>query len=350
VSAALDAVGIKKSPGCKCPWRQAWLNWALPIPRPLAAWIKQPTLLARFEHGFGDAVQFTTVLLHLRHLHPEWAIDVSSKVGAHTLFRGLARHVYSEDKSAEGYTDYRWVPWHEPWETYSNSPSTKAEQYLRHAFQIEPIEELCRYAVCISDEVMESASDYLAEMCGRRVASGQRYPIVLIHYQGNSAKDAKDMSERVARELCLVAKRAGFLPFVLEWETKPRSRLSERDGIAINDVKHPFWGGTGTGDGEKIAAMIQQSAYMIGIDSGPEHVAGATDTPTMIAWHQFHPVNYYGLADNVEHVIRPGHRRFIFGDHDTGDEYFRRKYRFAEADKHYRYFLPALLKERLAAL
>jgi len=38
-------------------------------------------VLLRFLHGLGDAAQFTPVLLHLRHYHSDWNIDVETLIG-----------------------------------------------------------------------------------------------------------------------------------------------------------------------------------------------------------------------------------------------------------------------------
>jgi ADP-heptose:LPS heptosyltransferase len=45
-------------------------NGAVPHARPR----KAKTVLIKFRHGLGDAVQLTTVLRHLAHLHPDWDV------------------------------------------------------------------------------------------------------------------------------------------------------------------------------------------------------------------------------------------------------------------------------------
>jgi hypothetical protein len=66
---------------------------------------------------------------------------------------------------------------------------------------------------------------------------------------------------------------------VLDWDR--RSPLP--DGVRIHNpgADHELWGGSGTGDAETLAALIEQSALLVGVDSGPLHVAGATATPTL---------------------------------------------------------------------
>src|SRR5258708_16308653 len=66
-------------------------------------------MLIKFSHGLGDAVQFTVVLKHLAQAYPDWAVDVVSKRGKHTAFRGLCRHSYHEDEPRPGDHAYQVV-------------------------------------------------------------------------------------------------------------------------------------------------------------------------------------------------------------------------------------------------
>ena len=60
---------------------------------PVTATRKTRTMLIKFPHGLGDAVQFTVVLKHLAKAYADWAVDVVSKRGKHTAFRGLCRQI-----------------------------------------------------------------------------------------------------------------------------------------------------------------------------------------------------------------------------------------------------------------
>jgi hypothetical protein len=86
-------------------------------------------------------------------------------------------------------------------------------------------------------------------------------------------------------------------------------------------------GGTGTGDAEGLAALIELATLMIGVDSGPLHVAGATTTPTLGVWLRHHPLHYFGLADNVTHLVPENHAALLRGDRAAGEAFFRAHYR-----------------------
>ncbi|MBX3411563.1 MAG: hypothetical protein KF708_02505 [Pirellulales bacterium] len=361
VAKLLARWGIKQRPGCGCAARQEKLNRWFPYRRRRASLAPRDTaleppsseaqLLLRFPHGFGDAVQLTTVLLHLRELRPRWTIDVACKRGADSLFAGLCRQTLRLDAMPPLEATYafdRTLPWDEPDQTYHDSPSTKAEKCLREVFALAPVERLCRYQITPSDVARQAVDRYLRELCGRVEA---RAPIVLLHYQGNSARGGKNLDEQMVRKLVAVVRGRGLAPVVLDWETPPRSSLVREGLVACPGAEDRLWQGLGTGDGGVLAALIARATAMVAIDSGPGHVAAATSTPTLVVWRRHHPVNYFGLDDGqVTHVVTRDHGRYIRGDRATGEDYLRRRYRALVADAPYRVFLPRLLEEQLRQL
>src|SRR5436305_1747188 len=82
---------------------------------------------------------------------------------------------------------------------------------------------------------------------------------------------------------------------------------------------------TGPGDAEVLAALIEAATLMIGVDSGPLHLAGATTTPTIGVWTRHHPVHFFDLAGNVTHLVPGDHAQLAAG----GDalRYFAEHYR-----------------------
>ena len=77
-----------------------------------------------------------------------------------------------------------------------------------------------------------------------------------------------------------------------------------------------------------IAALIAKMDLFVGIDSGPLHVAGATETPSIGVWIRHHPMNFYDLCDNVHHLLRRESRSDIRGlNKMAAENYFQRRYR-----------------------
>lgn len=338
---------VKERPGCGCRRRREWLNKLVPFRRerlPNENFAANNTtkagrtMLLRFPHGLGDAVQLTSLLLHLRALRPDWTIDLEVKPGASSLFAGLARNVFVGGRDAFRAADYDVVHtlgWEEPVYCYRDSPSTKAERALREVFSLAPQPAWCRYHVGVSPDAMRRAAAYLREVTRRASAgSGTRFPAVVIHYQGNSARRRKNLDEQAVRRAIDRALAAGYVAVLLDFESPPRSALV-REGaaqwplgsIVCPGIDHALWQGMGTGDGETLAALIAQAALFIGIDSGPAHIAGATETPSMVVWTGHHPVHYFGLADNVLHLVPDDHQAALRGDREAGRRYFAAHYR-----------------------
>jgi ubiquinone/menaquinone biosynthesis C-methylase UbiE len=83
---------------------------------------------------------------------------------------------------------------------------------------------------------------------------------------------------------------------------------------------------------------------MIGVDSGPLHVAGATSTETIGVWTHHHPVHYFDLAGNVLHFVPGNHEKLVQGANALS--YFQERYRH-QTYRELRIELPALVESAL---
>jgi FkbM family methyltransferase len=218
------------------------------------------------------------------------------------------------------------LDWNECPRSFEDCPSTKAEHCLADVFGLRPIPRLCRYTIGPSPNSTEQAATWLRSVCNTGPDSNGRFPAVLIHYQGNTSSDHKNLPHETIRAVCNDILDAGAVPVILDWDK--RSPLP--DGVRIHNpgTQVGLWGGTGTGDAGALAALIEQSALMIGIDSGPLHVAGACTTPTIAVWTGHHPLHYFGHAPNVLHLVPPNHKTLLRGDRAVGESYFEKCYRF----------------------
>ena len=133
---------------------------------------------------------------HLRHYHPDWQVDVAALVGKHSAFHGLCRNVYvlERDRIPRAYDRTFDLEWHECHSSYADSPSSKAERCLREVFQLSPLPELCTYRIHAGDNARALAQAYLEEIGGDRPRRGEKFPTVLIHYEGNNSADKKNTS------------------------------------------------------------------------------------------------------------------------------------------------------------
>lgn len=283
-------------------------------------------ILIEFRHGLGDAVQLTSVLKHLRHYHPDWEIDVAALRGKHSAYHGLCRNVFVLGDQAFDRTRYAQVfslDWHEGRAPDGRWPNTKVTRCLQDVFHLTPLPDLSRYFIQTTEAARTAAAAYLESVCGPPDSDG-RYRAVLIHYEGNTSGDQKNLPTDLVRTVCETIRESGHVPIILDWDR--RSPLPDDKTIFCPGADHPLWQRRGTGDAEQLAALIQAARLMIGVDSGPLHVAGATTTPTIAVWTKHHPLQFFDLAPHVEHLVPLDHARQI--GVTAALDYFRREYRF----------------------
>jgi 2-polyprenyl-3-methyl-5-hydroxy-6-metoxy-1,4-benzoquinol methylase len=213
---------------------------------------------------------------------------------------------------------------------------------LREIFRLEPKLELYRYQIERSPAAEQRARDYLASICSEGPLLNNRFPVILIHYQGNTSCDKKDLSHEVARRTCETVRELGHVPVILDWDH--RSPLIDQKTIHCPQADHALWGGQGTGDAEALAALIEASSLLVGIDSGPLHVAGATSTPSLGVWTRHHPIHYFDLCPNVKHLVPRTQARLARGS--AAVEFFTKHYDHEEYDDLER-DLPAQVRSQL---
>ena len=56
-------------------------------------------------------------------------------------------------------------------------------------------------------------------------------------------------------------------------------------------------------DAGELHQYIVNAEMVIGIDSGPEHLAGATETPTVVIWTGNDPLTCFDPCLNVTHLV-----------------------------------------------
>jgi hypothetical protein len=282
-----------------------------------AALIRNPDgkVLIDFSHGLGDAVQFTIVLQHLRERYPNLTIDVLASVGKTSCFAGLANKTFNSRREISDRHDQRIrLDWWECDQTFDNVPSTKASKCLKEVFGIEPT--IKPYLIHVPENAKVRVADYLKTLPNR--------PFVVLHYQGNTATDRKNLEHQTIRRLCGYLISREFTPVILDFDH--RSPLPDQRTIYCPDKGHPLWGGTGTGNAAIIAALIERAALFIGIDSGPLHVAQATSTPIVACWTGHHPIHFSDISGDVVHLVPADHTTLIRGDRNKGLSFFQSHY------------------------
>jgi len=138
----------------------------------------------------------------------------------------------------------------------------------------------------------------------RRFLEGLPRPVVLFHGTGNSGTERKSLpfafQARFYREL--LDRMEGTL-ITLDWDARvPR--------LANFRVRHlDAFGPCGA---VELLALIDAADLMIGVDSGPLHVASLTSTPTVGVWQPGHYPSTYSVprAEQLNLVLRSHTRRW----------------------------------------
>jgi SAM-dependent methyltransferase len=304
---------------------------------PAAVTQKIPILIKQ-AYGLGDAVQLTCVLQHLAKHRPDWSIDVATGIGKHSAFRGLCRQSLILDRDTIDHGQYHHVfdlGWWECYSVYNDSPCTKVCNCLREEFGITPELPLLKYRINVRETALHATHCYLQSITGSHspnLKSDTRFPVVAIHYQGNTSEGKKNLSHRLVAELCKELLLHGYTPLILDWDRRspvPNNQTIFSPGVGPGDL----WGNTGTGDAELLAALLQQCALVIGVDSGPLHVAGATSTPTLGLWIGHSPVQFYDLCSNVTHLVPRSWRSIPPCQNPVAAKFFEENYSILTYDQ-----------------
>lgn len=288
-------------------------------------------VLLKFSHGIGDAAQFTVILKHLKKYRPEWVVDVVAGRGKHSAFRGLCANTYFDGQprpDESTYAEVKWVGWYENYNGYKDRPNSKITNCLAEEFHIPYDAALGRYEVRYTPDERERAREWLARVgCVQRL-NDTRFQAVGLHYEGNTSTEKKNIGHHFARAVCEAVAGVGGKVILFDWDRRspiPDGINVINPGVGPGDV----WGNFGSGDAGMIAAIVDQLAGFVGIDSGPGKIATATDTPTVIVWTLHNPLQFHDPAPNVTHLVPDGFDGTapISGDRDRL-AYFLRNYRF----------------------
>jgi FkbM family methyltransferase len=292
-----------------------------------------PRVLIHLTHGLGDAVQLTSVFQHLRKYRPTWELYLQAQRGKHSVGRGYCLRVWHDQEPSPDHAAFDRVFRLDWWENYNgcgNCPNTKVTSCLREVFGIEPDPALLQYRLYPDDEALQVTASYF-ESIGARQDSAGRYNAVVIHYHGNTSTHKKNLHDNHAANLCETVLGAGFIPVILDWDR--RSPLPDECRIFCPGVHgRDIWGAFGSGDAARITALIAQCSLFVGIDSGPQKCAGATDTPAIGVWTGHQPVQFMDLCANFIHLV-PDHHQTIPPTHQRQvADYFANAYRWRTYD------------------
>jgi ADP-heptose:LPS heptosyltransferase len=235
-------------------------------------------------------------LKHIKHYHPDWEIAVECMPGLHEIFNGICP-AYQQIHPLYWRNEYpnkKTISFARNTNVYPDCPSTKVTRCLLEEFDLQPIPELYGYEIHPSEDAKKKAARYQDEdLAGK--------PFAVIHYRGTASKEKKDLTDEEAKKIIAALQQQGLTPVILDWDD---CRLADNKEVFNPSRRHAYlWDQQRYGDAGTIAALIQRAEVFFGIDSGPAHLAGATDTSSVVFWKDFHPVTNFDPCPNVLHVL-----------------------------------------------
>ncbi|AWM39772.1 hypothetical protein GobsT_18660 [Gemmata obscuriglobus] len=236
-------------------------------------------LVQFFDHGLGDCVQYVTLL----QLYKRRGYDVRCH------WEPNKEHVFQ----AAGIGHQQTLK-HNPWKYYPGFNSPKPEQDgsgnktflnlnrdgLPHIGEPDELwDELCQvnledsFDKLITPEVRAEVDRFL---------DGLPRPIVCIHSKGTNFQGEKTIPDKAISEVysLLLDGMPGSL-VLMDWD----NRVPRPPHGRIRHVKRD-WGHISV---LQTAALLSASDLLIGIDSGPYHLAAMTRTPALGVFHHFYP-------------------------------------------------------------
>ncbi|MDB5338395.1 MAG: hypothetical protein JWN70_4014, partial [Planctomycetaceae bacterium] len=280
----------------------------------------KPIRLAFNTHGLGDCVHAATAL----RLYIQRGYDVQIQVedNKRWLWEAAGIPIYEGEEPLPVHPYYypdmgKFWDLSAPDHTYSK---------IAHFFEVAELPKLGTKeevwaAVCservdargaVSVEVMNDVEKFL---------EGLPKPIVLLHSKGSNWQEKKSIPDATAFTLIceLVGSFSGSI-VTLDWDRRSPTLGHER----VRSIC-PHWGHMST---EHFGALCQLSDLLIGVDSGPFHLAGWFGIPTLYVSRQIPPVRCCLPSPNATYLVPAK-------DHDywaaRGPEWKFAEYQGAEA-------------------
>lgn len=281
-------------------------------------------ILFRMRRGLGDTIQFGVVLRHVRAAFPGWQLHLECDwgKGAALKLAGLLDGLWRPDEAirAGAYDITLCLDWPDCGRSWAKHPSTKAEQCIIELIGIPVRPELCSYVAGTRAELVES----MRKLLGPR-------PLALIHFQGASFQESKNLDPNVVRHVAMELLRRGRRVFILDAER--RYGLPTDEGYELIAQDSPIW--QGYYDSGSLASLASLAEVCIGIDSGPGKIFSALCPKTIIVWQDdLHPIHYHDHSRNALHFIPAHHERYVRGpEKEAALAYFYEHYRWRQYGK-----------------
>lgn len=220
--------------------------------------------LSVFAAGGVPAVERKEAGAILAHNHPWWESGQIENVTAKNIFAENKTHINIRKEPLPQSK----LPHAELWSQFSSTHAA-----LQHSF----------------DQYRDNVDKIIADL---------PRPIVLIHSNGNTSANRKDMPAAFPQELTqqILEKTDGSVIF-LDWDNRTNWVHSSR-------TRHILYHyGKQLSSVENLMGLCATADLLVGIDSGPFHLAGVIDMPSIGLWFKHHPARYVIPRQNCLNIV-----------------------------------------------
>ena len=251
---------------------------------------------------------------------------VVAEIGRGNVFYGLADEYY--DLRHPFYWKFpgvKWdwgymVRWNHTDLNYLSCPSSKVARSFYDEFPELRIDlDLWRYKMVPQPEAEALAGRWLQEKI--------EGPFAFCHFFSEVSSEDKMLTPDEAMIVCDTLLDRGLTPVILD---NPRRQPRRPDCLYLDTTTGLYdrWG-----NAQVLRSLIARAALAIGIDSGPMHVTGATETPSLVIWKRTVCPYCFDPAPNVLHLTPDYMPGLMFPDFkDEALEAFTRDYRSQSYD------------------
>lgn len=252
-----------------------------------------------FPHGLGDCANFALLLRCYRERGLDVRVVCEDNKKAIFEIAGIPAQSRN-DPAAAGRCAYH--PWWEPdsisrvtaknileqnkiWRNLKSAPlpnlPAPADELWRSVLQQKNTQMFSQHKSVVADSIKDLPR-----------------PILLVHACGNTSTDQKNMPEKFPAKIAelFLSKTAGSVIF-LDWDNRVNWVHSSR----TRHINFHFDGKLSTP--EALMGLMASADLLLGIDSGPFHLAGMIDMPSIGVWFGHHPLNYAIPRENCLNIV-----------------------------------------------
>jgi hypothetical protein len=248
-----------------------------------------------FPHGLGDCANFILVLRMYRALG--FDLGATCEKNKQPFFTAAKIPTVSP-----GVVTAQEHPWWEPAGlSHVTADNVLAQNKVRQNFKGSPLPPVQFTKEDLWQKLAAQRDPDMFNLYRDRVAATideLPKPLLLVHAHGNTSAGQKDLPANFAADVSslFLSETRGSVIF-LDWD----NRVSWVHSSRARHITYHYGGALSTP--ESLMGLMASADILLGIDSGPLHLAGLIDLPTVGVWSDHHPLRYAVSRENALHIL-----------------------------------------------